>query len=128
MRAFSEGALGIGVVENRGAIELHWRGRGLGHHPGRTLGYFLAQAVDAAAERRATLELRFEALQEATAATIATIIQCLQTARARAVPVRIVYDAELEWQQQCFEPMSVVAPDSLLELCSVRSFATRAGV
>src|SRR5262245_11626302 len=99
MRASSEGARGIGVVEGLGSIELHWRGRGLGRHPAGTLGYFLAQAVDAAAECRATLELRFEALQEATAATIATIIQCLQTARARAVAVRIVYDAELEWQQ-----------------------------
>jgi hypothetical protein len=120
MRAFTEDALSIGVVQSSRTIELHWRGRSHGRQPGQTLGLFLANAVDVAAETRATLELRFEELQYFNSATVSTIVQCLHTARARAVAVRVVYDGEREWQRLSFEPMLVFATDALVELCPVR--------
>ena len=119
MRAFSHNSLSIAVVRSSDAIQLHFRGRSNERHPGRTLGLYLAQAVDAAADTASLLELRFEGLSYFNSATVSTIIQCLQAARARAVNVRLVYDADLEWQRLSFEPMRVFATDSLLELSPI---------
>jgi hypothetical protein len=95
---------------------LSWKGKSDDRHPARILGPYFAIALERAAERKAALEMHFEKLEHFNSSTIASVIRLIQDARARGVPLVLVYDEALKWQKLSFDALRVFARDDLLEL------------
>lgn len=61
--------------------------------------------------------MRFNTLEHFNSSTITSVIEMIQDARARAVPLVIGYDGKVTWQKVTFEALKVfVKSDGLLEL------------
>ena len=107
-------------VEERDAppsFQLTWRGKSNDRFPRKTLGPFFTQVLAQAQQRRAPVEMRFGALEHFNSSTISSVIEVIQDARARAVPLVISYDGRRSWQKVTFEALRVfVKGDGLLEL------------
>jgi hypothetical protein len=119
MDSLKVGDLTIEVVEVESppAIQLTWKGKSNDRSPRKTLGPFFAEVLGVAQRRRAPVELRFEALEHFNSSTITSVIEVIQGARSRGVPLLISYDRMVTWQKVTFEALRVfVKGDGLLEL------------
>ena len=118
---FATGELLIDVREkDASTLACIWQGRSTDRDPGAALNPYFETLLEAARERDASLEMRFESLEHFNSSTIASLIRFIQTARSRAVPLTLVYDASLKWQRLSFEALRVLDKnDRLLELVSV---------
>src|SRR6478735_10297086 len=94
-------------LEERGASRLiaRWTGRSDARDPGILLEPFLARLMANAEQTRRLLELRFEKLEYFNSATVGVLLRLLNTARERAMPVEVTYDAALRWQSVSFEAL-----------------------
>ena len=121
MDNLTAGDLTIQVVPREGGtLELLWTGKSNARNPTQALQPFFALALTEAAERKLSLELRFEKLDHFNSSTITAIIQLIQEARSRALRVSIVYDSGVKWQKLSFEALRVFAKgDGLLELRAI---------
>ena len=97
-------------------ICLRWRGKSNDRQPARVLGPFLQGILEMAVSLHASVELHFEQIQHFNSATITSIIQLIQDARALGVKLVIVFDPQLKWQKLSFDALRVFAKtDGLLE-------------
>lgn len=120
MNDFVAGDLKLAVNAARtDAIELTWLGRSNDRYPGKLLTPYYETALAEAAERAVPIELHFQKLEHFNSSTITVMIQFIQAARARAVPLVMVYDQALKWQKLSFVALRVFATDTLFELRTV---------
>jgi hypothetical protein len=59
------------------------------------------------------LELHFEELDYFNSSTITSLIQLIQEARAKGIPLTYVYDPALRWQKLSFDALRVFVGDGL---------------
>ncbi len=119
MEGLKLGDLAIDLVEKQAppSIHLTWRGKSNDRFPRKTLGPFFEKVLEQAHTRRAPVEMRFSTLEHFNSSTITSVIEMIQDARARAVPLVISYDGRVTWQKVTFEALRVfVKGDGLLEL------------
>lgn len=99
-------------------LELTWLGRSVDQQPREKLAPYFQQALSEALTDRARLELHFERLEHVNSSTITAIIQFIQEAKSRKVPVTVVFDPTRRWQRLSFEALRVLSGGGL-ELRSV---------
>jgi hypothetical protein len=121
MDALKTGDLTIEVVEREAppSLQLVWRGKSTDRSPRRTLAPFFQKVLEGAQARGkgAPVELLFAGLEHFNSSTITSVIELIQDARTRGVPLVIRYDGKLTWQKVTFEALRVfVKNDGLLEL------------
>jgi hypothetical protein len=121
MEGLKAGDLTIEVVEREAppSLQLIWRGKSNDRSPRRTLAPFFEKVLDEAQVRGkgAPVELAFAGLDHFNSSTITSVIELIQEARTRAVPLVIMYDGKVTWQKVTFEALRVfVKNDGLLEL------------
>jgi hypothetical protein len=120
MNDFVAGDLKLAVNPARtDAIELTWLGRSNDRYPGKLLTPYYETALAEATERAVPIELHFHKLEHFNSSTITVMIQFIQEARTRAVPLVMVYDQALKWQKLSFVALRVFATDELFELRSI---------
>jgi hypothetical protein len=119
MEGLRFGDLAIDLLEGEAppSIQLTWRGKSNDRFPRKTLGPFFDRVLLQAHARRAPIEMRFGTLEHFNSSTITSVIEMIQEARAKAVPLVISYDGKVTWQKVTFEALRVfVKGDGLLEL------------
>jgi hypothetical protein len=94
-------------------LQLRLKGRSSDRHPEHILGPYFASALSAAAEQAVGLELHFEELDYFNSSTITSLIQLIQEARAKGIPLIYVYDPALRWQKLSFDALRVFVGDGL---------------
>lgn len=108
MSSFVSGTLKISRGRpSANVIRLDWTGRSDARRPNELLQPYLATVLDEARETQAMVEMHFEALDFFNSSTVSVLMQFLQVARTRAIPLRYSYCAELRWQKVCFEALRV---------------------
>jgi hypothetical protein len=113
------GDLAIDVEETAAppTLRLSWRGKSNERNPRKTLAPFFGLILGAAAAGRRLVEMHFHALEHFNSSTITSVIELIQEARQKRVPLVIMYDAAVTWQKVTFEAMRVFNKgDGLLEL------------
>lgn len=117
----NEGDLTIEVdADTSSAITCKWKGRSTQRSPGGVLNPYFEQLLAAAVSAKVPLEMHFETLDHFNSSTISTLIRLIQNARAKDVPLVMVYDAGLKWQRLSFEALRVFdKSDKKFELRSV---------
>jgi hypothetical protein len=99
------------------AIRITWRGKSNDRFPRRTLGPFFERVLGVAQTRRLPIDMQFATLEHFNSSTITSVIELIQDARTKAVPLVINYDGKVTWQKVTFEALRVfVKNDGLLEL------------
>jgi hypothetical protein len=121
MEGLKAGDLTIEVVEREAppSLQLVWRGKSNDRSPRRALAPFFEKVLAEAQVRGkgAPVELVFAGLDHFNSSTITSVIELIQEARGRAVPLVIRYDGKVTWQKVTFEALRVfVKNDGLLEL------------
>ena len=116
--SLSTGDLRIEVREEPPrVIRCVWRGKSNHRHPTQILSPFFDKVLTRAKESSLTVEMHFEDLDHFNSSTITSIIQLIQDARGRGVPLSLVYDSQLKWQKLSFDALRVfVKDDGLLKL------------
>jgi hypothetical protein len=112
------GDLRIDVVEDETPrLVLTWRGKSNARQADKIVGPYLALALTRAQAIACPLELHFEHLAHFNSSTIASVIQLIQTARARGARLIVYSDPRRQWQRLSFDALRVfVRPDGLFEL------------
>ncbi len=104
----SDGDLTIEVgSDDEKAIVCMWKGRSTQRSPGGVLNPYFEQLLTDAAAKELPLEMHFETLEHFNSSTISTLIRLIQNARAKNVPLVMIYDARLKWQRLSFEALRV---------------------
>src|SRR5262245_54488811 len=121
MEGLKAGELTIEVVEREAppSVQLIWRGKSNDRSPRRTLATFFEKVMAGAQARGkgSRVERSFAELHHFNSSTITSVIELIQDARARGVPLVIRYDGKVTWQKVTFEALRVfVKNDGLLEL------------
>jgi hypothetical protein len=110
------GDLRIDCAKRSDQLVLEWRGRSTDRSPAQTVGPYVRALFDGAVERKLGVEMDFRALTHFNSSTITAIIQLIQDARAKNVPLTLVYDASSKTQKLSFEALRVFAQDGVLAL------------
>lgn len=98
-----------------GVIALNWKGKSNERYPRRTIGPFFDSVFKAAEENKATIEMRFEALEYLNSATISALVGLIRDLREKKIKLVISFDASQKWQKLCFDALRVFEkPDGLL--------------
>ncbi len=98
-------------------VRLSWRGKSNDRSPRKTLAPFFDDVLGRAAAGRRLVEMRFDRLEHFNSSTITSVIEMINDARAKKVPLVIGYDARVTWQKVTFEALRVFTRgDGLLEL------------
>ena len=119
MEGLKVGDLSIEVVEKDAppSIQITWRGKSNDRFPRRSLGPFFERVLTHAQAKKASVDMQFATLEHFNSSTITSVIELIQEARAKAVPLLINYDGKVTWQKVTFEALRVfVKHDGLLEL------------
>ena len=88
-------------------IRCTWSGKSAHRHPGRLLGPWFQQLIDAAGSDERSVAMHFEELKHFNSSTIGAIVQLIQSARAQEVPLKLVYSGDHRWQRLSFEALKV---------------------
>lgn len=86
-------------------LSLIWLGRSNSRNPGAVLHPWFTQLFSEAAEQHRRVEMSFEKLEHFNSSTIAVLIQVINEARDRKVPLTLRYDAGLKWQTLSFDAL-----------------------
>lgn len=98
-------------------LQVIWRGKSEDPQPARILRPHFRDLIEEAAGRKAPLELHFEELDYLNSSTLVALAQLIRDARARAVRLVMVFDADRKWQKLTLEALRVfVTGDGSLEL------------
>lgn len=84
---------------------LTWLGRSNSRNPGALLHPWFTQLFVYAAQQHLRVEMSFEKLEHFNSSTIAVLIQVINEARDRKVPLTLRYDAGLKWQTLSFDAL-----------------------
>jgi hypothetical protein len=108
MRDLIAGDLTIRVSEPElGRIRLDWQGKSTAREPSKILTPFFETVAERAAQARAGVEMHFEKLEHFNSSTITSLIQYIQNARSRGLPLVVVYDPQLKWQRLSFDALRI---------------------
>ena len=121
MKHFELGELSVRITRRAvpPTFDIAWVGRGSDARARAALVAWFERVLERASVDGTRVEMRFELLDHANSATITAILQMIQEARARRVPLAVVFDPANRWQRMAFEAMRVVIADSpLIELRS----------
>lgn len=112
------GDLTIDAVEDEASrVVLTWRGKSNARQADKIVGPYLEGALARSQALGGPLELHFEHLAHFNSSTIASVIQLIQTARARGARLVVYSDPRRQWQRLSFDALRVfVRPDGLFEL------------
>ena len=119
MQGLVVGDLRIEAVDDAAtpAVQLLWRGKSNNRHPSEALVPYFREVLATAVTRKLPIELHFEKLEHFNSSTITSVIELIQEARGKSVPLVIHYDGKVTWQKVTFEALRVfVKNDGLLEL------------
>ncbi len=119
MEGLKVGDLSIDVVEHDAppSLEIAWRGKSNDRYPRRALAPFFERVLAQAQAQHALVDMQFASLEHFNSSTITSVIELIQEARAKAVPLVIHYDGKVTWQKVTFEALRVfVKDDGLLDL------------
>ena len=116
MDNLASGDLTIEINESGSPIKLTWKGKSNERQPNKTILPFMAAVFGLASEKGVAVEMHFENLEHFNSATITTLIQIIQEARAKSVKLALVYDQGLKWQKLSFDALRVFAKDQSLEI------------
>ena len=86
-------------------VRLDWKGRSNHRQPERTLGPFLAEALEIVARSGGAVEMHFEGLEFFNSSTIAVIIQYVKDLRDKRVKLVFVFDPGHKWQKIFFDAL-----------------------
>jgi len=94
-------------VDRSGAftIRLDWTGRSNSRDPGQVILPFFDEVLKEASTESRAIEMHFEVLEHFNSSTIAALIQLINLAGRARVPLRIHYDAALNWQVLSFDAL-----------------------
>lgn len=100
-------------------IAVHVTGKSNDRFPGKVLAPYFSSLLTRAAAAPRPLDVHFEALEHMNSSTVTSIIQLIQDARGRNVPLTLIYDQRQRWQKLSFEALRVfVKNDDLFRLRS----------
>jgi hypothetical protein len=88
-----------------------WRGKSNDRQPSRVLTPYLAELLDRADGESVSLEMHFENLDHFNSSTITVLIELIQGAQERGVPLTLFYDRGLKWQKLSFNALRVFDRD-----------------
>lgn len=88
-----------------GQIRADFTGKSNGRDPGKVLKPWFDSVLAGAAHKSATVVLHFDKLEYFNSSTIAALIQMLNAAQDKKVPLVLVYDGKLRWQTLSFEAL-----------------------
>ena len=110
MDSYRGGDVAITVIEAQEPprVFLSWSGRGNEREPRQTLGPFLANVVDRAAEKSAAVELHCQRITYINSATIGCMVDMIHKAESATVPITLRYDRTSGWQRLSFEALKVL--------------------
>ena len=101
-------------------LRLMWIGRSGARNPSAVLLPYFEQVLGEAAPTLRPVEMHFQALDHFNSSTVAALIRLIQNARAKKVPLVLIYNQTLKWQKLSFDAMRVfVKSDGLLQLRSI---------
>jgi hypothetical protein len=92
-------------ITSPGTVRLDWMGRSNSREPGKILLPFFDDVLKHAVRERAMVEMHFEKLEHFNSSTIAAVIQLINSAQERKVPMKMHYDANLRWQALSFDAL-----------------------
>ena len=108
MKPFSNGELHVDVLARTVTqFRLVWRGRSASRAPGLDLQPWLRTVLTEARLARASIELRFEALEYFNSSTVGVLIDFVRSASAEKVPLQFIYSADVRWQRLSFDALQV---------------------
>jgi hypothetical protein len=111
------GDLTIDAVEDAARVVLTFCGKSNARQADKIVFPYMESALARAQALAAPLELHFEHLAHFNSSTIASVIQLIQTARARGARLVVYSDPRRQWQRLSFDALRVfVRPDGLFEL------------
>lgn len=109
--------LRVDVKTHDETIRCIWSGKSAQRHPSRTLGPWFETVLQAAEAESTAIAMHFEELVHFNSSTIGAIVQLIQSARTRGVPLTLAYKGEHRWQRLSFEALQVFDQgDGLLTL------------
>jgi hypothetical protein len=112
------GDLRIDVAEAEQLL-LNWTGRSTDRQPNKAILPFVASVFGTAKAQAKSVEMHFERLDHFNSATITAIVQIIHEAKAREVPLTIVYAGALKWQKLSFDALRVFTQGNRLEIRAV---------
>lgn len=88
-------------------IALDWKGKSNDRYPRKSLAPFFESVFKEAEEKKATIEMRFEALDYLNSATISALVGLIRQLREKEIKLVISFDASQKWQKLCFDALRV---------------------
>jgi hypothetical protein len=111
------GDLTVEVHRSPGVLRLVWLGKSNERYPKKVLGPFFDEVFAEVDGTKASVEMRFEALDYLNSSTISTLVGVIRDMRERGIKLAISFDETQKWQKLCFEALRVFEkPDGLLVL------------
>lgn len=88
-----------------GQIRADFTGKSSARDPNKVLKPWFDSVIAGASHRNATVVLHFEKLEYFNSSTIAALIQMLNAAQEKKIPLELVYDSKLRWQTLSFDAL-----------------------
>lgn len=88
-----------------GVVVLRWLGRSVSRSPGALLHPWFDDFFMTARQKSLSVVMRFEALEHFNSSTIAVLIQLINSAQSRNIPLAVHYDARRKWQTLSFDAL-----------------------
>lgn len=98
-------------VDSPPQIRSTWSGKSTHRHPSKVLGPWFDQLLAWAEEEQLPISMHFEGLEHFNSSTIGAIVQLIQSARSRQIPLTVVYSTAHRWQRLSFEALRVFEED-----------------
>ena len=95
-----------------GRLQLAWLGKSTARMPGGVLVPFFRKIVDEAARRKVEVDNDLTKLQHLNSSTLAAMIGIIRLFNEAKVPMRIVYDPKVGWQERSIDALRVLETGS----------------
>lgn len=105
MEPLSHEGLTIEVSSPGEVLHAHWRGASASRNPAKVLLPWFQRLLELAQNQSTRIELHFEELTHFNSSTIVALIQVINAARDREIPMVVHYDGSQRWQAASFEAL-----------------------
>jgi hypothetical protein len=95
-----------------GKLRLFWLGKSTSRMPGGVLVPFFKKVVDEAAKRKSEVDNDLSKLQHLNSSTLAAMIGIIRLFNEAKVPMRILYDPKIGWQERSIDALRVLEAGS----------------
>src|SRR5688572_26510223 len=105
------------AVTPDGVYSCTWRGKSNARNAPEILKAWIEKLLAAVTERKGTIEMHFEKIDQFNSSTITALIKLIQVCRKSNVKLAMVYDQSLKWQRLSFDALRVFEKnDDLFQL------------